>query len=153
MTRERGATAKVIVRPAKAADGADIADLSGQLGYPASVNDMERRVGEICEDDNCMLLVAESDGCVVAWLLIHLYRLVSSDCLAQIAGLVVDESRRNQGIGALLMQRAEAWAQEKRCRGVMLRSRTARKDAHRFYKRLGYSGVKTQDVFLKELRF
>jgi GNAT superfamily N-acetyltransferase len=153
MTRERGATAKIIVRLAKPADGPDIAGLSGQLGYPASVNDMERRIGEICEDDNCRLLVAESDGCVVAWLLVHIYRLVSSDCLAQIAGLVVDQSHRNQGIGALLVERAEEWAQSKKCRGVLLRSRSARKDAHRFYRRLGYSGIKTQDVFLKEIRF
>ena len=153
MTGERGAKAEIIVRSARTADGAEIADLSGQLGYPASVNDMKRRIAGICEDENCMLLVAESDGCVVAWLLIHLYRQVSSDCLAQVGGLVVDEAHRNQGIGARLMERAEEWARERDCRGVMLRSRSTRKDAHAFYKRLGYSDIKTQDVFLKEFKF
>ncbi|MGD9139957.1 MAG: GNAT family N-acetyltransferase [bacterium] len=153
MSTDRGATAGTTIREAQVKDGAEIADLSGQLGYPATVNDMKRRLGEICGDDNCMLLVAESDGCVVAWLLIHIYRLVSSDSLAQIAGLVVDEKHRNQGIGALLMERAEAWARAKMCRGVMLRSRATRKDAHNFYKRLGYACIKTQDVFLKEFKF
>lgn len=153
MSVDRGATASTTIREAQVRDGADIADLSGQLGYPATVSDMKRRIGEICEDDNCLLLVAESSGCVVAWLLIHLYRLVSSDCLAQIAGLVVDETHRNQGIGALLMERAETWARAKTCRGIILRSRSTRKSAHNFYKRLGYACIKSQDVFLKELRF
>jgi len=150
MSADRGTTASTTIREAHVKDGADIADLSGQLGYPATVSDMKRRIGEICEDENCMLFVAESNGCVVAWLLIHLYRLVSSDCLAQIAGLVVDETHRNQGIGARLMERAETWARAKACRGVILRSRTTRQGAHNFYKRLGYACIKSQDVFLKE---
>lgn len=100
-----------------------------------------------------MLYVAEMDGRAVAWLLVHVYRLVSSEYLAQIAGLVVDASYRNQGIGALLMERAERWARDRACRGVMLRSRVTRKDAHAFYKRLGYASIKTQEVFLKEFKF
>lgn len=152
MAGKQGVTPEMTVRQAKASDGSRIAGLSGQLGYPASVGDMKRRIEEINRDDNCELLVAESDGSVVAWLLIHVYRLISSDCLAQVAGLVVDRAHRNQGIGALLMERAEEWARRKKCRGVMLRSRSTRKDAHTFYKRLGYSEIKTQDVFLKEFK-
>lgn len=141
------------IRQARPADVGDIARLSGQLGYPARVDDMKKRISEINRDDDYMLLVAETKGDVVAWLLIHVYRLVSSECIAQIAGLVVDESYRNRGIGALLMQHAEDWAQDKACRGVMLRSRVTRKDAHTFYKRLGYTNIKTQEVFLKEFKF
>jgi GNAT superfamily N-acetyltransferase len=153
MARDRGITASTTIREAQASDGADIAELSGQLGYPAASGDIRKRIKEISDDDNCLLLVAEAGGCVVAWLLINVYRLVSTDCLAQVAGLVVDEAHRNQGIGALLMERAEEWARNRECRGVILRSRSTRKDAHNFYKRLGYSGIKTQDVFLKEFRF
>lgn len=153
MARKRADKPNIEVRTAVAADGSSIAALSSQLGYPARVGDVKRRVSEITEDENCELLVAVSKGAVVAWLLIHVYRLVTSDCLAQVAGLVVDEAHRNQGIGALLMASAEEWARDRNCRGVMLRSRSARKSAHRFYERLGYSDIKTQDVFLKEFRF
>ncbi len=153
MIVEPGAAAKTTVRRAKGSDSADIAELSGQLGYPASAGDMKKRIAEIDRDDNCMLFVAETDGSIVAWLLVHLYRLVTSDCLAQIAGLAVDKSHRNQGIGALLMEKAEEWARDRACHGVILRSRAARKDAHTFYKKLGYSNIKTQNVFLKEFRF
>ena len=97
-------------------------------------------------------MVAElRDGGVVGWVLIHMYRLVTSDCLAQVAGLVVDENHRGQGVGALLMEAAEKWARERGCRGVILRSRVMRKEAHAFYRRLGYTNTKTQEVFLKEL--
>ena len=117
------------------------------------MKDVRRRIDDILGDDDCELLVAEIGGAVVAWVLVHLYRLVTSDCLAQVAGLVVDETHRNKGIGALLMEKAEEWACGKNCRGIMLRSRSTRKGAHRFYERLGYSDVKMQDVFLKEFKF
>jgi len=150
MAGKRGTEPDTTIRCARTVDGSQIAGLSGQLGYPSTMSDVKRRIVEIDGDDNCELLVAESDGSVVAWLLVHVYRLVTSDCLAQVAGLVVDRAHRNQGIGALLMDKAEEWARGKNCRGVMLRSRSARKEAHKFYKRLGYSAIKTQDVFLKE---
>ncbi len=150
---EPGAAGKATVRRATTSDSADIAELSGQLGYPASAGDMKKRISDIDGDDNCMLFVAEADGNVVAWLLVHLYRLITSDCLAQIAGLVVDKSHRNEGIGALLMEKAEEWARDRACQGVILRSRAMRKGAHTFYEKLGYSNIKTQNVFLKEIRF
>ena len=150
MAGKRGAEPEIAVRCARAADGPQIAGLTGQLGYPSTTADVKRRIAEINGDQNGELLVAESDDSVVAWLLVHVYRLVTSDCLAQVAGLVVDRAYRNKGIGALLMEKAEEWARDRSCRGVMLRSRSTRKEAHKFYKRLGYSTTKTQDVFLKE---
>jgi GNAT superfamily N-acetyltransferase len=148
---EGGAERKLTIRPAAPGDVTAISELSAQLGYPASIDHITRRVDEICGDESCLLLVCEADGAVVAWLLVHIYRLVTSDRLAQVAGLVVDEASRGRGIGAELMKRAEEWAGENGCRGIMLRSRTARKEAHAFYRRLGYSEIKTQRVFLKEI--
>jgi GNAT superfamily N-acetyltransferase len=150
MTRGGEKAAGISVRGAGPQDAAAVADLSGQLGYPASVEDMRRRIEQIGEDGDCLLLVAESGASIVAWVLVHVCRLVTSECIAQVSGLVVDETHRNSGIGALLMERAERWAQENKCRGVLLSSRSTREDAHNFYKRLGYSHVKTQEVFLKK---
>ncbi len=152
MSEEPVTAARIIVREAGPADADAIAGLSAQLGYPASTGDMEKRIADIAEDDDCIVLVADSNGSVIAWLLVHVCRLVTSDRLAQIAGLVVDESNRGRGVGALLMRKAEEWARGKGCRGVILRSRSTRKDAHAFYRKLGYSDIKTQDVFLKVFR-
>jgi GNAT superfamily N-acetyltransferase len=70
---------------------------------------------------------------------------------AEIGGLVVGESHRGQGVGQLLMQQAEEWARARGCRAVYLRTNVIRTDAHRFYERLGYTRIKTQHAFRKNL--
>jgi GNAT superfamily N-acetyltransferase len=51
----------------------------------------------------------------------------------------VRNDMRSQGIGAALMGAAEGLAVERGCYRVQLTSNTKREDAHRFYRRLGYS--------------
>jgi GNAT superfamily N-acetyltransferase len=50
----------------------------------------------------------------------------------------VRDDRRSQGIGAKLLEAAEALARERGCYRVQLTSRTVRVDAHRFYLANGY---------------
>jgi len=49
------------------------------------------------------------------------------------------------------MQAAEAWTLEKGCTSVYLRSNVIRTRAHKFYKRIGYTIVKSQYAFRKNL--
>jgi GNAT superfamily N-acetyltransferase len=48
--------------------------------------------------------------------------------------LVVTASRRSEGIGALLIEAATAWARERGCTHLELASGEGRADAHRFYR-------------------
>ncbi len=57
---------------------------------------------------------------------------------AQIEGVRVRGDLRGQGIGALLVADAEARAQAAGATMMQLTSNAIRKDAHRFYVRLGY---------------
>jgi GNAT superfamily N-acetyltransferase len=66
-------------------------------------------------------------------------------------GLVVDESVRSRGIGARLLERGEAWAQERGCRTMLVGTRITRERAHRFYERQGYDLLKTSHFFEKPL--
>jgi GNAT superfamily N-acetyltransferase len=77
--------------------------------------------------------------------------LLEASELACINGLVVDEAHRSDGIGAELVAAAEAWAWEHGATAIMVRSRSARVRAHRFYERLGYVEVKRSHVFEKPL--
>jgi GNAT superfamily N-acetyltransferase len=70
---------------------------------------------------------------------------------AEIAGLVVDEASRGDGMGEALVHRAEAWARERGVAVMRVRSNVIRERAHRFYDRLGYERVKRQVVFKKRL--
>jgi len=71
--------------------------------------------------------------------------------VAMIAGLVVGEGQRSAGVGAELLDAAEAWASEHGARTMSVRSRTERARAHRFYEAHGYRQVKLSHVFTKPL--
>ena len=70
---------------------------------------------------------------------------------AIIHGLVVDESARSGGIGNELVEAAEAWARSRGATTIIVRSRAARRRAHRFYERIGYVEVKVSHTFSKSL--
>ncbi|WP_408634778.1 GNAT family N-acetyltransferase [Paenibacillus zanthoxyli] len=56
----------------------------------------------------------------------------------EISLLVTDKAARRQGVGSRLMAFAEQIAAERGCKGTWLVSGTAREEAHRFYRELGY---------------
>jgi GNAT superfamily N-acetyltransferase len=136
----------------RAGDAASVAGLSGQLGYPATTEEMAQRFAGIATDPNHAVYVAElSDERIAGWVHLYAWRLLVGDRRAEIWGLVVDATHRGKGIGGRLMSEAEAWAEAKGCRTVTLRSNIVREEAHAFYKRLGYRRLKTQHVFGKNL--
>lgn len=63
----------------------------------------------------------------------------------------MDEQHRQQGVGRLLMTKAEQWALENGYRVVRLRSGTQRPESHHFYPKLGYEQTKTQHHYQKVL--
>ncbi len=87
------------------------------------------------------LIVAEQNGEVVGTL--HLIFLPSlSDqggTRAQIESVRVDSRVRNQGVGREMMLHAIQRARAKGCVLAQLTAHATRKDAHRFYKSLGFS--------------
>jgi GNAT superfamily N-acetyltransferase len=60
---------------------------------------------------------------------------------------VVDKEFRRQGIGAKLMKKAEDWAKENGYAEIRLRSGGQRKEAHEFYKAIGYENINWQQLF------
>ena len=129
-----------------------LAELSGQLGYAATPEQVRRRLQLIKRGAEHEVWVAEAAaGEVLGWIEVLLERTLISDREAEITGLVVDASCRGQGIGRRLMEEAEQWARDKGCRSVRLRSNVVRAEAHAFYERLGYSVFKTQKNYRKML--
>jgi ribosomal protein S18 acetylase RimI-like enzyme len=140
----------VRIRPAATADAPAIAELAGQLGYPAEASVLAARLASL--DDRSTVYVAESDGAVVGWIHCCERRTLGSDPQAEVLGLVVAEDQRGRGIGRALMARAEDWANERGFACVRLNSAVHRDGAHGFYSALGYTEIKRQAVFVKHLR-
>ena len=143
---------EVRVRRARSADAKRVAELSGQLGYPATEKQMKGRLREVSEDKDAACFVAESrEGGVIGWIHVGTTPLLEVERRAEVNGLVVDERARSRGAGALLLEAGEKWARGKRCKGMSVRSNVLRERAHGFYLRNGYEHYKTQKAFRKKL--
>lgn len=140
------------LRKAALDDSADLARLSGQLGYQTSPAQMEARLRILLPNPDHHILVAVAGEKIAGWLHACLSATVESDPWVEIAGLVVDEAQRGQGIGKKLVQEALAWASTKDLQKVRVRSNVKRGDAHRFYTGMGFRETKEQKVFDLPLR-
>ena len=140
------------IRAARTYDAQAIAELGAQLGYPATRQQIATRLAGIEAEPSSHVLVAEdAGGRVVGWLHIAARAQLTEESCAEVLGLVVDESARGAGVGAALLEAAEAWARTAGCANVRVRSRVERERAHRFYQRAGFARVKTQAVLAKTL--
>ncbi len=145
---------KVKIRKARRSDAGRIAQLSGELGYPATAGQIEARLRQLRPASKHGVFVAEcSDATVglVGWLHVSVSHLLESDVRAEVNGLIVAEGQRSVGAGAKLLEAAEEWARTRGCRGMNVRSNVVRERAHGFYERNGYEHYKTQKAFRKTL--
>ncbi len=136
-----------IIRPAVEADLPSLQTLYRQLALNAEDHDFEASPASAMEAFNEMkglpgyhLLVVEEDGIVVGTGTLVILPGIARKARrwAVIEYVVVDEKYRCNGIGKYLMDHLTEMARQAGCYDVMLSSNKLRKDAHRFYQRLGY---------------
>lgn len=140
------------LRAARSDDASAIADLCGELGYPARATDVRARLDVIERREDELVLVAESPGGTIAgWIHVFSAIRIESAPYAELGGLVVTADLRGKGIGQALVSAAEAWAHERGIGDMRVRSNVIRERAHDFYQRQGYRLSKTQKVFVKPL--
>jgi GNAT superfamily N-acetyltransferase len=132
-------------------DSAAAAELSSQLGYPNSPDELRQRIEETSRSADRVAFAAVLDGQIVGWIDAAIERHLQSSACAVIGGLVVRDDARGLGIGRRLCLEVEDWARSQSIPVVRVRSQIKREDAHRFYLRDGYSKVKTSLVFEKRL--
>lgn len=126
--------------------------LSEQLGYPAAREDFQKQFSILSQNDDHVVLVAETkDQGVIGWVHVLIRLLLFSETMAEIGGLVVDEKNRGKGIGRVLLAAAEKWVKSKDISNIVVRSNVIRQEAHEFYPKVGYSHVKTHHVYKKNI--
>jgi GNAT superfamily N-acetyltransferase len=142
------------IRKARRSDAERIAQLSGELGYPATAAQIATRLRQLKPASKHAVFVAESPDAttgLIGWLHVSVSHLLESDMRAEVNGLVVAEGQRSAGAGARLLEAAEGWARRHGCEGMNVRSNVIRERAHKFYERQGYEHYKTQKAFRKKL--
>lgn len=143
---------KLKIRRAKTDDAAQLAELSGQLGYPATASQIRQRLKRLKPVSQHAVFVAVlPKEKIIGWLHMTVEQLLETDLRAEVNGLVVADGHRSLGAGARLLAEAEKWARQKKCKGVSVRSNVIRERAHAFYERNGYEHYKTQKAFRKPL--
>jgi ribosomal protein S18 acetylase RimI-like enzyme len=135
------------LRAARARDVERLAPLFEQLGYPADPPEIRARLEGL--RDNSRVLVAVTERGLLGFVAVEISRDFIVGKRATILGLVVADGSRSEGIGATLLDAAEAWAFQRGAAVVSVRSNVIRDAAHRFYERQGYRRIKSQHVFEK----
>ncbi|HJR54474.1 MAG TPA: GNAT family N-acetyltransferase [Gemmatimonadota bacterium] len=147
MSRRAG----IVIREADVSDAVSLARLATQLGYPTTEEEAGRRAAAIFGRADHRVLIAVAGGDGVGWIHVAPSVTLESDPSAEVAGLVVDDRYRGQGIGARLLAEAEAWATAQGYALMRVRSNVKRNRARRFYERAGFVVTKRQRNFEKRL--
>lgn len=137
------------IRRAEAGDAGRLSLLAGQLGYSVAEKAARERLAALERDPGQAVLVAGRPA--VAFLHLKVIDSFLGPRETEIEALVVDEAARSRGVGRALVEEAIRYARERGCARVRVRSRVERDRAHAFYEREGFSRVKTQLVFLRDL--
>ncbi len=130
---------EITIRAAKKDDSPDIARLVTQLGYPTTEAEMEQRLKVLLPLPEYVVFVAESSGRVIGLIGAYLGHALEFDgTYGRLTGVVVDKPYRDSGVGKMLLDHIESWLKEKGARMVTLTSGKQRKEAHGFYRHLGF---------------
>jgi GNAT superfamily N-acetyltransferase len=140
------------IRPATLADADEIADLSAELGYPASQEEILNRLEHLnSRSDHAVFVIEAPDEQIVGWIHAYLRWLLISGLSAEIGGIVIRKSYRRRGLGKILLQHIEKWAGGHGCETVALYSGMHRNTAHLFYPNIGYARIKSSWKYEKKI--
>ena len=148
MAEDRPTTRTAGVRDATEADLPRLVELLAQLspGTPRevevtpSLSSYRQAFAQIQADPRQRLLVVEAEGLVFGSAALIIVPNLSHQGrpYAIVENVVIDASQRGAGYGELLMRYVVGEAREAGCYKLSLTSHKQRRDAHRFYERLGF---------------
>ncbi len=133
-------------------DSKVVAELLGQLGYKNDDSHALERIERINNEQNGTTFASlNEEGKITGFLQVVLNERLTSETCGEIVNLVVEETERGKGIGTGLIEVAVNWLKDKGCSKLRIRCNTIRTDTHKFYEHLGFTEVKTQKIFDKEI--
>lgn len=141
--------ARMVIREAVAGDlpaliaifAADALGGHGDTTDPQAYGDYLAAFEAIDASANDCLYVAELDGEIVGTFQTTLCRSLSGRGAASmiVEAVQTHPDYRSRGIGKVMIETAIEAAKTQDCRLIQLSSNAVRKDAHRFYQRLGFT--------------
>ncbi len=141
----------MVIREAKITDAGTICRVSSRdLGYKCEEQFVKERLEKL-DTTREVVFVAELDGEIAGYVHAEVYSLLYWKPMVNILGLAVSSDCRRKGAGKALMKRVEEWAKEKEIKEIRLNSGGTRKEAHEFYRSIGFDDEKMQRRFIKSI--
>ena len=126
----------IIIREIEISDGIKICNIiESELGYLYNAELVKDKINQLNEKREKVFVAVDNDKVVGA----------------NILGLAVEKGYQGKGIGKELIWSVEKWALENEIYMMRLNSGITRKNAHKFYRHLGYKSDKEQFRFTKKL--
>jgi GNAT superfamily N-acetyltransferase len=123
------------IRAARAKDARFLSGLLHEIGFPPSAREITERMKGM----RGSALVAVSGGKVVGLVTTNIMPVLHRPtAVGRLSALVVSKRVRGKGIGRALVRAAEKLLEERGCELAEVTSNFRLKDAHSFYKHLGY---------------
>ena len=131
----------MMIRKAKEKDANALSVLLAQLGYPASTDEILKRI-QLHKADGYQLMIGEVNGQTIGFIALHWYHAFHhTRLIGRVVAFCVDEAHRSTGLGSQLLKYAEDFFRNKNCVKVELTSNLKRKESHEYYFRKGYHQV------------
>lgn len=142
----------IIIRQATVSDYEDIHKIcQDDLGYNCSADLVKERL-ENLDLNRERVFVAQYNNCVIGFVHAEEYKTLYFNELVNLQGLAVSKEYRRKGVATVLINKVECWAKECGVKMIRLNSGLSRKDAHEFYRKLGFDNEKEQIRFLKKIQ-
>ena len=143
----------MIIREATIEDAFAICNICcDDLGYDCSCEFVATRISNL-DNGRERVFVAEVNGIVAVYIHAEKYQTLYFEPMINILGLAVSSEFRRRGIGRTLLKRAERLANEVGIHKIRLNSGASRKEAHSYYRAMGYSNEKGQIRFIKDIEY
>lgn len=142
-----------VLRPATKADVPVLVRLLLELGYDIPEVDLARRVDMVlAHSDHFLRIAIDADHDVLGAVHASLHFDLTNGAFVEISALVVGRAVRRSGVGRVLVRGVETWAAHRGSYRVLVRSQLHREAALAFYRELGYTPTKQQNVLVREPR-
>ncbi|MEO6527322.1 MAG: GNAT family N-acetyltransferase [Gemmatimonadaceae bacterium] len=136
---KQGHEQPIEIRSADPGDAGALAQLLGDLGYPADPLKLPDRLTRMADAGASTAMVAVIDGQLVGLATVHGRIVLHSEApVAQLTALVVPREMRGRGIGRALVAESERWAARFGARRLVVTTALHRAEAPVFYERLGF---------------
>jgi GNAT superfamily N-acetyltransferase len=112
----------------------------GELGYPAESVEIPPRLDALNRTGTAVAFVAEVDSRVIGLVTAHVWSGIhATRPVGWLTSLVVSGDSYKQGVGKTLVAAAEEWLRARGAERMNLTSALRRKEAHEFYKHIGFT--------------